>query len=341
VRDNIANFGGDPGTVMIFGQSGGGRKVSTLLGMPAAKGLFHRAAVHSGSALRQLEPEYSAKLAAGLLTELGLSAAQADRLQEAPMDRLQEAQVQTLRKVQLPPAATAGGATAWGPTVDGKVLPAHPFEPSATTVSANVPLIVGTVLNEQVNALFRPELAGMTEADMQQRLAQSFGANSARVIDAFRRGNPKASPFELFSRIAAVSSYRQNAVTMATRKAALGAAPAYNYWFTWHTPLFDGTTGVFHCAELPFAFYNTDLCATQTGGTAEARALSAKMADAWVNFARTGDPNHAGLPKWPVFNASQAPVMIFDDRCEVKNNPDGEQRQAILDAGGGQTRIRA
>jgi para-nitrobenzyl esterase len=340
VRDNASAFGGDPGNVTIFGQSGGGRKVSTLLAMPAAKGLFHRAIVHSGSALRQLEPEYSATLAAGLLSELGLSAAQADRLQQLPMDRLQAAQVETLRKVQLPPAATAGGATAWGPTVDGKVLPAHPFEPAAPAVSSHVPLIVGTVLNEQVNALFRPELAGMTEADLRHRLEQTFGAGSTRILDAFRRSNPKAAPFELFSLISAVGSYRQNAVAMATRKAALSAAPAYNYWFTWHTPLFEGTTGVFHCAELPFAFYNTDRCAAQTGGTAEARALSAKMADAWISFARKGDPNHAGLPKWPAFNAGQAPVMIFDDRCEVKNNPDGEQRQAVLDAGGGQTRVR-
>ena len=170
VRDNIGNFGGEPGNVTIFGQSGGGRKVSTLLAMPAAKGLFHRAIVHSGSALRQLEPEHSAKLAAGLLTELGLSPAEADRLQQVPMDRLQAAQIETLRKVQLPPSATAGGATAWGPKVDGKVLPAHPFEPEAPAVSAHVPLIVGTVLNEQVNALFRPELVGMTEADLKQRL---------------------------------------------------------------------------------------------------------------------------------------------------------------------------
>jgi para-nitrobenzyl esterase len=288
-----------------------------------------------------LEPEYSTKLAAGLLTELGLSASQADRLQQLPMDQLQAAQVATLQKVQLPPAATAGGAQAWGPTVDGKVLPAHPFEPSAPAVSAHVPMIVGTVLNEQVNALFRPELAGMTEADLKKRLEQNFGASGARVLDAFRRGHPKASPLELFSLISAVSSYRQNAVTMATRKAALGAAPAFNYWFTWHTPLFEGTTGVFHCADLPFVFYNTDRCAAQTGGTPEARELSAKMADAWIHFARTGDPNHAGLPKWPAFNASEAPVMIFDDACEVRNNPDRDERQAILDAGGGYTRIRS
>ena len=340
VRDNIGNFGGDPGNVTIFGQSGGGRKVSTLLGMPAAKALFHRAIVHSGSALRQLEPEYSAKLAAGLLSELGLSAGQVDRLQQVPMDRLQAAQVETLRKVQLPPAATALGATAWGPTVDGKVLPVHPFEPAASPVSAHVPLIVGTVLNEQVNALFRPELAGMTESDMKQRLERSLGAASARVIDAFRRGHPNAGPLELFSLISAAASYRQNAVTMATRKAAAGAAPAYNYWFTWHTPLFEGTTGVFHCAELPFAFYNTDRCAAQTGGTDQARALSAKMADAWISFARKGDPNHPGLPKWPAFNAAQGPVMILDNRCEVKNNPDGEERQALLEAGGGQVRIQ-
>ena len=332
VRDNIGNFGGDPGNVTVFGQSGGGRKVSTLLGMPAAKGLFHRAIVQSGSALRQLEPDASAKVAAGFLAELGLTGAQVERLHQMPAEQLMKAQVQALRNVQLPAAALAGGATAWGPTVDGKILPQHQFHPGASSISAHVPLMTGTVLNEQMNPLFRPELESLTAAELKTRLTQTYGDKADRIIETFRRGHPNARPVDLFSLISAVTAYRQNAVTMAGRKAALKAAPAYLYWFQWKTPILDGRPGVTHCAELPFCFYNTDRCATMTGGTAEARALSAKVADAWINFARTGDPNHSGLPKWPVFSAEQVPTMILDNQCELKNDPDRDERQILREA---------
>ena len=327
VRDNITTFGGDPGNVMIFGQSGGGSKVSTLMAMPSAKGLFHKAAIQSGSALRQNTNEASAKLAAAVLAELELSGSRVDQLQSTPIDRLIAAQGTALRKA-FPQSAIPGGGGGWRPTADGKILPQQPFDPVAPAISANVPVLIGTVLNEQTHAINHPEYESMTEEEIRKRVAERYGDKGASMVETYRKAYPKAKPFDVMSRLFAAPS-RQNAVVQAQRKTALGAAPAYLYWFTWQTPVLDGRPRAFHCSELPFVFDNTDRCAAMTGGTPEARALGAKMADAWIAFARKGDPNHPGLPKWPVFNATAGPVMNFDNKCEVKNDPDRTERLTV------------
>ncbi len=333
VRDNIANFGGDPASVTIFGQSGGGGKVGVLMAMPAAKGLFHRAIVESGSSLRQAMPDASGKLAAGVLSELGLTRSQVDQLQDTPVDRLVAAGVAAQRKLAPPGGMVPGSGIGinWGPTVDGHSLPRHSFDPAAPDVSASVPMIIGTCLNEFTTGIGHPEYESMTAGEVKKRVEQRYGAKSESIINAFQRAYPGAKPFDVLSVIMA-SQTRQNAINQAERKAALKAAPAYLYLFTWQTPVLDGRPRAFHCAELPFVFYNTDRCAAMTGGTPEARELGGKMADAWLNFARKGDPNHSGLPKWPAFAADKVPTMIFDNKCEVKNDPAGEARRSILQA---------
>jgi len=338
VRDNAERFGGDPGNVTIFGQSGGGGKVSTLMSMPMAKGLFHRAIVESGSTLRLGEREMAAKLAAAVVSELGLNKSSIDKIQTLPYASLLEAQNAALKKLQpTPPAGgigmpmVRGAAPRYGfsPVVDGKVVTRHPFDPDAPQISANIPMIIGTTLNEMSPSMSNPALESMTEEDMRRRAADRYRDKAGMVADAYRKAYPDVKPVELLSRMFSV---RTNAVTQADRKAALNAAPAYVYLFAWQTPVLDGRPRAFHCSEIPFVFNNADVSAFATGGGPEALELAAKVSDAWINFARKGDPNHRGLPKWPVHSADTGPVMVFDKACEVKNDPDRELRKVVAEA---------
>ncbi len=336
VRDNIAAFGGDPANVTIFGQSGGGAKVSTLMAMPAAKGLFHKAIVQSGSGLRMVQPETSAKLAAAVLAELKLNQNHLDQLHKLPTSTLIAAGVAAIRKV-----GSAGGGfrvfqpradrAGWGPTVDGTILPQHPFDPAAPAISANIPMLIGTTLNEFAGGINNPDVDRLTEAELAGRIKDMYGERGMRILEAFRRAHPKAKAFDIFSFISTVPT-RHNAVTQADIKTAQKGAPVYQYLFTWQTPVLDGRPRAFHCAELAFCFDNIDRCVNMTGGGAEARALAARVSEAWLAFARKGDPNHPGLPKWPVYTSARGELMVFDNKCEVRNDPDREERRSITHA---------
>ena len=330
VRDNISNFGGDPGNVLIFGQSGGGSKVGTLMAMPAAKGLFHRAVVQSGSGLLQATPEASAKLAAALLAELGLRPSQVDQIQKLPYQRIIEAGLVATQKTapaKAPPRSDImAPRSGWSPTVDGKVLPTHPFHPSAPSISANVPMMIGSTFHEWGVSAYDEKLESMSDDEVKSRVADIYGDKAGRIIEAYKKAHPSSKPVEI---LAFILSPRSALVAQAERKAALNAAPAYVYWFGWVTPILGGRPRAYHCSDIAFAFYNTDVAASMTGGTPEARELSAKVSDAFINFARKGNPNHGGLPNWPAFTAANGETMIFNTRCEVKNDPDRDERKTL------------
>ena len=325
VRANIASFGGDPGNVTIFGQSGGGGKVIALMAMPAAKGLFHRAIVQSGPFLKALSPDYSQRVAELLMDELGLSKSQVKELQKIPVDHLSWAAVEAMKKMPAsrPSLRDTFGERDWGPTVDGHTLPRHPFDPGAPTLSADVPLLTGTNLHEFVSGVDRPDAARMTVEDLNRLVREEFGNDGEAIISAYRQDYPKAVPFDLYATIAA-SRLRIPAFAQATRKAALGPAPAYAYIYSWRTPILDNRPGSFHASEISFTFDNAELCDHYSAGAPDALGLSKQISTAWVNFARTGNPNHSGLPHWPTYTADTRATMYFDTPCEVRNDPEGK-----------------
>ena len=325
VRTHISAFGGDPGNVTIFGQSGGGGKVAVLMAMPAAKGLFHRAIIQSGPFLWALSPDYSQQVAARLMDELGLSRSQVRELQKIPVDRLSGAAAEAMKKTASPQTAhrDSFGESGWGPTVDGHTLPVHPFDPGAPAISADVPLITGTNLNESVSGLDHPGIDAMTVEEMNQKVQEAYGSDAAAIIAAYRQDYPKATPFGLYATIA-TSRWRIPAFAQAGRKAALGAAPAYAYIYSWRTPVLDNRPGSFHASEISFVFDNAEICDHYSAGDPSAFVLSKQMSTAWVSFARTGNPNHPGLPNWPAYTADTRATMYFGAPCEVRNDPEGK-----------------
>jgi para-nitrobenzyl esterase len=334
VRDNISNFGGDPNRVTIFGQSGGGGKVGTLMAMPAAKGLFHRAIVESGSMLRVGSVDSSTTLANKLLKQLNLSSSDVDKLQQLPIADLENA-AREAAAFHLPPSGIidfrhSTSLLGWSPVAGYPELPNQPFDPSAPEVSANVPMIVGNTLNEFISAINKPDAFKMTPDELKTNVTNVWKDKTDAVIEVFRKSFPNANNFQLWSVIGA-SSVRTTALEQSRRKAALHAAPAYNYRFDWQPPILGGRPMAFHCAEIAFVFDNTARCENMTGNGTAARALAAKMSEAWVHFAATGDPNHPGLPHWKPFDPATSGTMVFDDVCAFHEHLDDECQKLVND----------
>lgn len=332
VRANIRNFGGDPGNVTVFGQSGGGGKVTALMAMPRAAGLFHKAIVQSGSMLYMPSPEKTGRLAEAVLQQLGLRAAEVARIHTLPVEQIVQAGLAAAKAV-YPPADYAKplefGRHAelfpWAPTVDGVILPESPFVRGAPAVSAKVPLLVGSTRTEFGIGWLWPEFEDYTMDELAKALTKGHGPEKgARVLEALRRGHPGAKPCDLFA-LWQSSGMRRCVLQQASAKAAQGAAPVYVYVFAWNTPVLDGRIRSYHCAELPFVFANTDRCDPATGGGAAARALAEKVSEAWVRFARSGNPNHSGLPDWPTFTQEKGATMVFDNSCAVVMDLDREE----------------
>ncbi len=330
VRDNIGNFGGDPGNVTIFGQSGGGGKVCTLMAMPSAQGLFHKAIVESGAMMSVGTEEGSRALAASVLQKLGISPSEVAKLREVPY-----ADLELATRSNVPPINTTGiinfrrlgGRMGLSPVMDGKVVAQQPFEPAAPPSASTIPLLIGTTLNEFTNGINHPDAFEMTESQLHAQVEKSMPGHGPEVIASYRELYPNANPFQLWS-IIATSGVRDSTLLLAERK-AMQSAPVYCYQFAWQTPVLDGRPMAFHCSEMPFVFDNADLCEHMTGGGEAAHVLASRVSTAWMNFAKSGDPNHAGIPHWKRFNGKDKTTMIFDDQCETKDNLDTAQLEMI------------
>lgn len=319
VRDNIAGFGGDPNLVTIFGQSGGGRKVATLMSMPSAKGLFHRAIIESGAVLRLTTHDDGVRYTSLLLGELGLKAGQSRELQSLPIARLLEANDAVQKKITL----REPGGSPNSPMVDGKVIPSHPWDPQGPAWSAHVPLLVGYARTEETDYdRPTPEKLALDEAGLRERAAKRIGGDPSRAIEVFRGAHPDATPWDLWILIATDHPRGTYARELAKRKAEQRAAPVFMYRYDWETPEGGGHMRSPHTIEIQFVFNNIKIAGPLISKMPEAYALADRTSAAWATFARTGDPNTPKLPKWPAYSAVARDTMLFNNVCRLESDPD-------------------
>ena len=333
VRDNISNFGGDPNCVMIYGQSGGGSKVTTLLGMPSAEGLIHRASAQSGGGGNPPSMEESAEYSKRVIAELGVR--DIATLQKLEWARLNEVSNAVAAKMNPPlgiggptPApGTARPRVGAGPTVDGRIITMRSFYDAAPEISRKVPVLFGSVSEEGNSMSSRP-----TEAQWLATLTRNYGETKAKALaEALKRAHPEKSIRTLSYMCGASGlnslAIRNNVTRMATMKHKQNGAPAYAWYFSWQSPMLEDA-GAWHTAELAFCFDNTRRCDQGTGNGPQAQALAKKMATAWANFARKGDPSQPGL-KWEPFEPTRCRTMVFDNNCRMVDDPEGEARKIL------------
>ncbi len=326
VRDNIAAFGGDPGNVTIFGQSGGAAKVSAVMTAPSAKGLFHRAIMESGSgALKLASPEDAGRAAHGLLAEFGLQPGQAARLREQPADKLLAAMAKVV--------TAQGGANNFRPVLDGVFFSEHPFETRAPATAADIPLLIGSAETEITFYLANDPANRSISAEQARARVQRFlridAATTDRVLATYRAAMPGATPSDLLAMVGTDQNYRMGMIQAAALKTASGCAPAWLYMFTWRSPAMGGFLRTPHTAELPFVFGNTDSATDFIGHGPELPAVRSRMMALWANFARTGRPQAPDVPNWPVYDGETRPTMLLGNQASVANDPAGAQRQAL------------
>lgn len=338
VNENIAGFGGDPSNVTIFGQSGGGGKVSILTATPSAKGLFHKAIVQSGSTLRTIESKFSRRIGVATVEILGLKASNLDEISTISYDKLLDAGNKAIAKVKAEyekeDGRQAGLLFGWAPTVDGNILPAQPYDGKGPEQSIDIPLMIGTTLMEFAPSVYVSQLRGIPREQAETMVRANYGELADRYIEAFAQAYPGHSPNAL---IDYDSMFRLGSVRQATVKHAQGGAPVWMYLFGWNSPVLDGSLGSTHCMEIPFVFNNATVHSSMTGGGPEAIQLARRMSSAWVNFARFGNPNGEGIegvPAWEPFTPENGTTMFWDNECKILHGHDKALLEVAAAAGG-------
>lgn len=319
IRENAEAFGGDPSRVLVFGQSGGGLKTSTLMAMPSAQGLFHRAGVMSGSGLRAMTREQSTQVANKFLSALQIGNGALDRLHAMPFEQLLAVQM----LFEKADRDKGEAPRAFSPVVDGSALPRHPFDPDAPAVSASVPMIVSTTLDERA---YRRVNFDLDESGLLKYAEGKVGTDAARVVAMYRDEDPKASPFVLQARIDTDTTFRLGARLQADRKAAVHAAgkgaPVWTYLWKTPSPAYGGRYGAPHGVDIGPSLH--DIRLGLNGPSEENLRVADQLASAWVNFAATGNPNNARTPEWPAYSASKRGTLVFDGdsaRTRAEDDP--------------------
>jgi para-nitrobenzyl esterase len=294
VRNNIASFGGDPKNVTLFGESGGGAKISALLAMPGAKGLFQRAIIESGSFRSVRTLETASEDANRLLKKLGLNASQLGQLQTMPAG-------------QLLSAYRAVAKILDGPVIDHRSLNAQTWKQGAPPEANGVSLLIGcckdetTLFSLQDSELFSLDWPGLKEREIKSGIpAESVDA----ILDKYRQDYPSDSPTDVYFRMATDKGFRSNAIAQAEAKLAQQSDTVHMYYFAWDTGLGHGKLRAFHTAELPLAM--------RLVADPAAEELSRQISGAWASFARTSDPNHSGLPHWEKYSLENRATLVFD-----------------------------
>ncbi len=317
-QKNIEKFGGNPSDVTIVGESGGGGKVGTLMCMPAAKDLFHKAIIQSGTLRNTMTKEKSQVLGLAVLENLGLTPNDVEKLDTIPYLDLVKAGNDAIAKISGPRKPGSPTMFGFAPSADGDVLLQQPFSPGFADISNEIPLMIGSTLNELMRTYYGEK--DLTLEQAKDSLAKEYGDKTEQYIELFAKAYPDYTPQDLLS---IDKVFRPYTIRTADARAFESSAPLYVYFLAWKSQVDSASRGSFHGLDIPLAFNTVDLRADWTGNTEEAWKMADKMSSAWINFIKTGNPNVEGvLPVWEPYTAENGATMYFDNECRIVNNHD-------------------